>query len=291
VLELLETARMFIKIMFESMGIDEMQNPIYINSTEIESICEAVEEATKSIVGVYQQCDDKAYHPDTISPDQLVSAMRQLLEVMTRCEADFGHRFSYDPFGKQPSLPKGVDYSVGSEKVTEIGNHGLQLLEGLREWADLLELDYEQHQIRASMVIIALWIARHGGELISLDSVVITLSEIANSTDEPEMLVELSYLMGELINAVASDLKFDFKNNDPASPWRLLNLNRGIIATRTHDENVMKHVFEELLQNIPENAETFFEQGMRQMDELEYPDHVRAIVSRYHEQHKRRVLH
>lgn len=268
-----------------------MQNAIYINSTEIESICEAVEEATKNIIGVYRQCDDKVYHPNTNSPDQLMTVVNQLLAVMTSCDADLANRFSYDPLGKQQVIPKGVEYSAGSEKITEIGNHGLQVLEGLREWADLLGLDYEQHQIRASMVIIALWIARHGGELISLDSIVSTLSEIANSTDEHEMLVELSYLMGELINAVASDLKFDFKNNNPASPWRLLNLNRGIIATRTHDTGVMEHVFEELLQNIPENAQTFFEQGMQQMDELDYPDHVRAMVSRYHNEHKQRVLH
>ncbi|NOZ54050.1 MAG: hypothetical protein GXP08_13125 [Gammaproteobacteria bacterium] len=277
--------------MFESMGIDEMQNAIYINSTEIKSICEVVEKATKNIIGVYRQCNEKAYHPNVISPDHLMTALYKLLDVMAGYETEYDNRLSNSLIVKQQATATEPEHSTDVQSITEVGNHGLQLLEDLREWADLLGLAHEQYQIRACMVIIALWIARHGGELNSLESIVTTLSEIANSTDEYEMLVELSCLMGELIDAVALDVKFDFKNNDPASPWRLLNLNRGIIATRSHDINIMEYVFEELLHNIPEDAQMFFEQGMQQMEELDYPDHVRAVVSRYHKKHRQRVLH
>ena len=141
------------------------------------------------------------------------------------------------------------------------------------------------------MVMVALWVARHGGELNSIESVVNTLAEIANSTSEQEALAELGYMMGELISAVSVETKFDFENIDNQHPWRVLNLNRGIIATRSHDTKIMENAFEDLIRNIPEDAETFFRQGMQQMEELNYPDHVRDVVSRYYLQSKTRVLH
>jgi hypothetical protein len=139
--------------------------------------------------------------------------------------------------------------------------------------------------------MVALWVARHGGKLVSLESVVNTLAEISNSTVEQEELAELSYLMGEIVEAVSPETKFDFDNINRQQPWRILNLNRGIIATRSHDIEIMEHAFEELIRNIPEDAENFFSQGVKQMDELDYPDHVRNVVVRYYNQSKQRVLH
>ena len=96
--------------------------------------------------------------------------------------------------------------------------------------------------------------------------------------------------MGELIGAVSIQTKFDFDNTGQGHPWRVLNINRGIIATRSHDTSLMEHAFDELIQNFPEDAESFFKQGMEQMEELDYPDHVRAVMSRYFQQSKVRVL-
>ncbi|WP_455201868.1 hypothetical protein, partial [Kaarinaea lacus] len=97
--------------------------------------------------------------------------------------------------------------------------------------------------------------------------------------------------MGELIGAVSEQTKFDFDSSNHRHPWRVLNLNRGIIATRSQDTNLMELAFDELIRNFPEDAELFFKQGMQQMEELDYPVHVRAVMSRYFQQSKTRILH
>ena len=67
-------------------------------------------------------------------------------------------------------------------------------------------------------------------------------------------------------------------------PWRLLHINRGIVATRTYDVDIMKKAFDELLIYLPDEAPEFFIEGMREMDALDYPTHVRELMEFYHQQ-------
>jgi len=61
----------------------------------------------------------------------------------------------------------------------------------------------------------------------------------------------------------------------------VLNLNWGIVATRSHNAGLMAHVFDQLIKNIPIDAKTFFQEGMQQMDIVGYPDHVREVMEKY----------
>ncbi len=276
-----------------------MAIPLYINTSDLESISGIIREATEKVSHAFDKTNfdtmgkdsiDQVTVPNAISPHLLSKALKQFLEVLYRVDSD--------QFVEQAGV---VDYEfaagdesyqgVSKEEISEVGNHGLQLLDTLCEWARVLNLPFQEHQIKAIMVMVALWVARHGGKLDSIESVVNTLAEIANSTAEQEALADLSYMMGELIDAVSPETKFDFENADRQQPWRILNLNRGIIATRSHDPEVMEQAFEELIRNIPEEAEKFFSQGVKQMDELNYPEHVRNVVVRYYNQSRQRVLH
>ena len=268
-----------------------MAIPLYINNTDVESISHVIREAVAKVSHAFDLSDDIAV-PNAISPHLVGKALKQFLDILNRTEMDHsklmaGESDTVYHTAKDDALHQ----SLSRKEISEVGNHGLQLLDTLSEWAQALELPYQTNQINAIMVMVALWIARHGGELSSIESVVNTLAEIANSTTDPDALTELSYMMGELISAVSAETRFDFENIDRQHPWRILNLNRGIIATRSHDTGLMEHVFEELIRNIPEDAEQFFKQGMQQMEELDYPDHVRAVMSRYFQQSKTRVLH
>jgi len=266
-----------------------MAIPLYINTSDLDSISGVIRDATEKVSHAFDKTEEIAV-PNAISPHLISKALKQFLDVLYRVEAD--------NFSNNESA---VDYlalsevyniqEVSLQEISEVGNHGLRLLDTLCEWARVLRLPYQEHQVRAIMVMVALWVARHGGKLESIETVVNTLAEIANATLEQDALVDLSYMMGELINAVSPETKFDFANLDNQQPWRILNLNRGIIATRSHDPEVMEHAFEELIRNIPEEAEKFFSQGMKQMDELNYPEHVRNVVLRYYNQSKQRVLH
>ena len=268
-----------------------MDIPLYINTTDVESISDTIQEAVDKVSHAFDTSDEVSV-PNAVSPHLIGKALKQFLDSLYRAESD------HESIAKNEAMiiinkviDEAVSQPLSRDEISEVGNHGLQLLDTLCEWAEALSLPYQRHQIKAIMVVVALWIARHGGELNSIESVVNTLAEIANSTSEQDALAELSYMMGELIGAVSAQTKFDFDNTDRRHPWRVLNLNRGIIATRSHDTNLMEHAFDELILNFPEDAELFFKQGMQQMEELDYPDHVRAVVSRYFQQSRTRVLH
>lgn len=266
-----------------------MAMPLYINASDLDSISGIIREAAEKVSHAFDKTDDVAV-PNAISPHLITKALKQFLEVLYRLDSD---QFIEQDGAVDYEVVAGDGYyeGVSREEISEVGDHGLKLLDTLSEWAKVLQLSYQEHQIKAIMVMVALWVARHGGKLESIESVVNTLAEIANSTAEQEALADLSYMMGELIDAVAPETKFDFENVNRQQPWRILNLNRGIIATRSHDIEIMEQAFEELIRNIPEEAEKFFSQGVKQMEELNYPDHVRNVVVRYYNQSKQRVLH
>ena len=266
-----------------------MAIPLYLNSSDLDSISLVIREAVDKVSHAFDKSREIDI-PNAISPHLISKALQQFLEALYRVDYDLNLS---SKSSDQYALVQ--DYmatdKLSSKEITEIGDHGLQLLNNLCEWAQALKLPYQHSQVRAIMVMVSLWVARHGGEINSIDSVVNTLAEIANSTDEQEALAELSFMMGELINAVSTSSRYDFDNSNRGHPWRVLNFNRGIIATRSHDTRIMEHAFEDLIRNIPEDAERFFQQGMQQMEELNYPDHVRKVVSKYYDQSKSRVLH
>jgi hypothetical protein len=61
-------------------------------------------------------------------------------------------------------------------------------------------------------------------------------------------------------------------------------LNRSIVATRSHNTDLMEQAFTELSRHLPEDAGHFFTEGMQQMDALDYPEHVRRLMACYHRQ-------
>jgi hypothetical protein len=58
-----------------------------------------------------------------------------------------------------------------------------------------------------------------------------------------------------------------------------------LVAPRSHDIQLMREAFETLINNLPEDATGFFQQGMSEMDRLNYPDHVRVVMQEYTDQY------
>ncbi len=81
--------------------------------------------------------------------------------------------------------------------------------------------------------------------------------------------------MTQVADSCTSEIQQDLEPNDQLRPWRLLHINRSIVATRTHDPEIMKKAFDELLTYLPHEADIFFAEGMKEMDALDYPAHVR----------------
>jgi len=199
--------------------------------------------------------------------DQLVAALGQLVDIMTRVEADRGASETMTP---------GADSDL---EITEIGEYGFGLYQNLASRAT----DAEQKTAYSNLAIdLALWIARHNGQIDTLEPVVDALAQLANSAHNPQELTTLGKVIERISDAISSIIRQDLDKSNPGRPWRILLLNRAIIATRSHDPDTMGKAFEVLTNNLPEEAAQFFNEGMQQMDALNYPQHVREVMEKHH---------
>ena len=211
--------------------------------------------------------------PEGASLELLAEAFRQLVEVMARVEAD-----------SRVEDATQTPYRPGCEDITELGEYAFKLQENLAALVKQPALEDQQEPVAALTVELALWIAAHGGRLDSIEALVDALALIANRTADPHELGELSAAMGRITGAVSPLIREDLEKINPGRPWRVLLLNRGIVATRSHDPAPMEEAFAVLIRHLPEDAARFFAAGMQQMEALNYPDRVRAVMEKYHRQ-------
>jgi len=168
------------------------------------------------------------------------------------------------------------------DSVTDIGQLGLQTL------SEYIQLDQRylqganQQDLNLYSASFCFWIARQGGTLQALDVAVNSLAYIANRVQDPDTLGWLSDEIGHVIEAVPDSLRHSATSSLDSEPWQVLNLNRSIIATRSHDTDRMQDAFDRLIALLPNDACNFFKQGMEQMDIVGYPDPVRKIMLQYY---------
>ena len=231
--------------------------------------------------GIQRVLDDLARSPEAAAlrtpqgtgVDLLSEAFRQLVDVMARVEAD-SRGYDENPPG----------HAAGAEDVTELGEYGFRLQESLAALVNRAEQAELRNSVAGLTVDLALWIAAHGGRLDSIETLVDALAQIANRTADPGELGQLNSVMNRIIDAVSPVIREDLEKINPGRPWRVLLLNRGIVATRSHDPARMEEAFSFLIHHLPEDAPGFFAAGMQQMEALDYPPHVRRVMEKYHRQ-------
>ena len=197
----------------------------------------------------------------------LVAAFRQLLEVMTRIESDAA-----------------AGRGTAPGEITEIGEYALQLHGKLAALAARAGVPGREDPLAATATGIGLWVAGHGGRIDTLEPVVDGLAHRANSLRDPAQLEALSRAISAIIAAVSPLISEDLERVNPGRPWRVLLLNHCIVATRSHNTQLMEDAFGLLTGRLPEDAAGFFSAGMQQMDALDYPAQVRKVMERYHRQ-------
>lgn len=217
------------------------------------------------------------------SPDPrvLLDALKDLLDGLRLVEDEIpGLLFS--------------DRSTPSEATDfhKLGDYGIDMLGRLAALADRLHLPQRARDIEELTLPLACWMARRGAEIGYLGPVVNGAASVANHLDQPIELGQLYGLLTEVFNAVKPQISQDTASNDPNRPWRILLLNRAIVATRSHQPALMDEAFEGLVEHLPDEAPGFFREGMEQMEALNYPPRVRVVVQRYFDQWcGQRVLH
>jgi hypothetical protein len=89
--------------------------------------------------------------------------------------------------------------------------------------------------------------------------------------------------MEEVIEAAAEELQMDDDRSNEWRPWRVINLNSGIAATRSLDPELMERTFEKLGRRLPYDMPGFFADGKRQMVVQNVPEAVSTVMNRYAE--------
>lgn len=207
---------------------------------------------------------------DEHSAHNLLRGMEQAIDVMARVDADLEARGETAASG-----------SLDEKEITEIGDYALELLEALVALAEEQTGEVSRDLMRLSIPV-SLWVARHGGRLNLISLAVNSLASYANELMEPHALAELAGIIEEIIQACSDEIRQDLEQGNPLRPWRVLNLNYGIVATRSHDPALIERAYDQLVQNLPGDARDFFREGMAQMDAIGYPQEVREVVERYH---------
>ena len=199
------------------------------------------------------------------NPAEVIASLQQLKDVVQNS-------------AEQPD-------TLNAGEITEIGEYGMQLLGDTSQILQRLN-DTNLQQLNGMLAVsIALWAGARGGQINILEPLVDTLAWLANHLEDEGQIAELSNILGELINACSLAITSDPDNTDPGRPWRVLNINRCIVATRSHDVALMREAFDILISNLPHEAAGFFSQGLSEMDRVGYPDHVREVVQEYANKH------
>lgn len=200
------------------------------------------------------------------SPAQLLAGMEKAVDVMERADSDAASRHG--------------EAVLSRAEITEMGDHALGLLEALVARIERVSGRQDRDLTRLSIPI-CLWIARQGGSINKLELAVNSLAAWANELQDTIQLAELVRVIREIIDAVADEVRHDLDKSNPMRPWRIINLNYGIVATRSHDPVLMDQAFTVLVENLPQDARSFFREGMQQMALIGYPREVREVVEKY----------
>lgn len=174
------------------------------------------------------------------------------------------------------------NHTLKHSEATEIGEHGFILLLKLIDLMEKLDLPHKRQEIEQISLIFARWIILYGGKLNHIEPIVNAFAQNANNLQDKKSLVALVELMGMVIDASSDVIRHDLDSSSLYRPWRLLHINRGIVATRTNDVNIMKKVFDEMILYLPQDATSFFSEGMQEMEDLDYPPNVRKVIEQYY---------
>ncbi len=204
--------------------------------------------------------------PEREDPQRLVGAMGDLCKVLRNVE--------------EHQAGEATEGACPPEELEALGNFGLQLLNDLSELASEAELPECAREIENLCLPLGAWIARHGAEIRQLAPVVNALAWYANHSRSSDDMQHLYALATEVMEAVSPHLTESGASD--LHPWRLLLINRAIVATRSHRPSLMEPAFTTIVEQLPEDAPRFFAEGMQQMDRVGYPAHVREVMSRFH---------
>jgi len=169
------------------------------------------------------------------------------------------------------------------DELDEFCAYGLDLLDRLAFLVRKLEVMDKRESVARMFASMGVWVARRGATIDNLEGTADGFGMIVNGTSSPEDLRALAGLMEEVVAAASTRLQLDEARGDAWRPWRVINLNMGIAATRSLDPALMERTFDNMGRRLPNDMSGFLADGMRQAMFQNVPDEVRALMRRYAE--------
>ncbi len=202
--------------------------------------------------------------PEVIAPPQLIEALDQLFAALKKLDGDYG---------ATGLLPH--------DEASQLSDHALNCLIDLGAWAERLATAESRRSLGRVALGVADWTIRHHGEIRILEPLVDACATEANSTDSIETLISLFFVMQQLITHVSPVIQADLNKYDQSRPWRVLNFNLAIVATRTQNPDLMGQAFDALGATLPDDAPLFFEEGIKQAQKAGYGPEVKSLMQDY----------
>ena len=187
-----------------------------------------------------------------------------------------------DFFQIAASLESDESY-MDSDDLTEFGSYGLDLLDRLDFLVRKLEIMDQRDNVSRVLPSLAVWLARRDAIIDNLQGTADGFGILVNGLSEKQDLADMCQIMEEVIEATSETLQMDEDRSNEWRPWRIINLNSGIAATRSLDPELMEHAFEKLGRRLPYDMPGFFADGKMQMVAQNVPEAVSAVMNRYAE--------
>ena len=181
-------------------------------------------------------------------------------------------------------LASGLEHQgqeLDGEVASELAYHAIDLVDRLSYQLRQLDIHDQRDNLAHVFASLAVWFARRGAVLDNLDGVADSFANLINGEDDANGLRELNAMVEEVLMAAAQAIQQDEDKSNPWRPWRVLNLNAGIAATRSLDTGLMQLTFEKLELRLPQDVAGFFADGKRQMDAQDVPQDVRDVMDQF----------
>ena len=228
---------------------------------EIDTISQLTLEIMQAILA--REAEAQEIMNDDSGPLALASALSDFFQIAASLESDQNY--------------------MDSDDLTEFGAYGLDLLDRLDFLVRKLEIMDQRENVSRVIPSLAVWLARRDAIIDNLAGTADGFGLLVNGLSESQDLGEMCQIMDEVIEAASEKLQMDEDKSDTWRPWRVINLNAGIAATRSLDPELMERSFEKLGRRLPFDMPGFLADGKMQMMSQNVPEAVSEVMNRYAE--------
>ena len=168
-----------------------------------------------------------------------------------------------------------------SAAISELAHYALDLVDRLQAQLWYLDIHDQRDRLSRLFASLAVWFARQDAILDNLNGAADSFAILVNGENDSAVLADMSRLMNEVLEAASNEIKMDEDRSDQFRPWRVLNLNSGVAATRSFDAKLMQETFERMERRLPHDLPGFFADGKRQVQMQEVPEDVREVMTQF----------